>query len=320
MGHASPAIAAHTSANFSLAKVLAIFMVVTGHWFTGTILWIPVTFGLFVFAYSSAFFTASIYGTRVDSGRFWKKKFQRLGLRFLMTSAFISLLLLFSDKPVFHWHTLLHFVGLSGLLNWLQLPNQSGLGAGLWFFTLLLGFYLVYPYIAKAKHHPRLSLALALVAVFVAVYLEEQVKVGHELWLTMLGFWLGSLAGLHAIQIRARYPLMNLVLGCVLLIVFNLVAGTNRFNTALICFTSINAGLWLTFARLPPAFFRAGIHKLEQCLLEIYLIHTYLFIHPTGVNGLDYLISGFIIVITAMGLNKVITWVDHWLTKSKVPS
>ena len=34
------------SFNFAVAKVLAILLVVTGHFFDGTVLWVPVTVGL----------------------------------------------------------------------------------------------------------------------------------------------------------------------------------------------------------------------------------------------------------------------------------
>ena len=47
------------SFNYSVFKVLSILMVVTGHWhFNFQLpLWIPITIGLFIFAFSSALFT-----------------------------------------------------------------------------------------------------------------------------------------------------------------------------------------------------------------------------------------------------------------------
>ena len=45
---------------FSVAKVIAIFAVVSGHWFTQLSLWPLATIALFVFAFSSSFFTARI--------------------------------------------------------------------------------------------------------------------------------------------------------------------------------------------------------------------------------------------------------------------
>ncbi len=48
------------SCNFSIAKIQAIIVVVIGHFFNGLV-WIPTTFGLFVFTFSSGFFTSQKY-------------------------------------------------------------------------------------------------------------------------------------------------------------------------------------------------------------------------------------------------------------------
>src|SRR5471032_2893628 len=145
MKNSSNALDARVSLNFSVAKVVAIFTVLLGHWFSPSILWIPVTIGLFIFAYSSGYFTARIYGARLDIRRFWVNKLERLGIRYWVTLGFLDVVVMIRGGRLFHWHTLVHLFGLSGVLNWLDIHNRSGLGAGLWFFTLLLVFYLVYP-------------------------------------------------------------------------------------------------------------------------------------------------------------------------------
>jgi hypothetical protein len=291
---------------FSCQSLDDFYGLVTGHWFTDTILWIPVTFGLFIFAFSSALFTAYQYGTEVNQKTFWIKKAKRLGVRFVFISFFLSLLLLATGGTVFHWHSLLHFTGLSGLLNWLQIPNQSSLGAGLWFFTLLLLFYLTYPYIAKLSASRQAASLVGLVATLGALYLELNIKVGHELWLTILGFIMGVTTGLHSVKLNAIYPFIVLVTGCVLLLALNTVFSYNALNTVLIFSTSISAAIWLTNVELPEVVFSFGVQKLEKCLLEIYLIHTYLFIHLTGVAALDFLLSFMLILITALVLNRLI--------------
>ncbi len=306
----SKAIPLNTSKNFSLAKVLAIFMVVTGHWFTDTILWIPVTFGLFIFAFSSALFTAYIYGTKVDQASFWIKKAKRLGLRFIIISIFISVVVLWQGGTLMHWHTLLHFTGLSGFLNWLQIPNRSSLGAGLWFFTLLLLFYYTYPMLANLCKKKAMALAVAVLATITALILETYVKVGHELWLTMLGFILGVPAGLYSIKCTPVYPLSLVIGGCIILLLFNLLLKTNEFNTVLIFTISIATAAWLTSVQLPEKLFSFGIQKLENYLLEIYLIHGYLFVHFTGVSTLDFLLSVLLVVSVAVLLNQIIKAIE----------
>jgi hypothetical protein len=191
-------------------------------------------------------------------------------------------------------------------LNWLQIPNQSSLGAGLWFFTLLLLFYLTYPYIAKLSASRQAASLVGLVATLGALYLELNIKVGHELWLTILGFIMGVTTGLHSVKLNAIYPFIVLVTGCVLLLGLNIVFSYNSLNTVLIFSTAISTAIWLTNVELPEVVFSFGVQKLEKCLLEIYLIHTYLFIHLTGVAALDFLLSFMLILITALVLNRLI--------------
>ena len=305
-----PAFSPDTSLNFSLAKVIAIFTVVAGHWFAGTILWIPVTFGLFVFAFSSAYFTSRIYGVKIDKKRFWQKKLERLGLRFWVILLFLTIVLAFEGRPILHWHTLVHFAGLSGVLNWSSIPNRSALGAGLWFFTLLLMFYISYPYLAKLGQSRSIARLVALGAIMGAVFLQERLKLGHELWLTSLGFILGVLYGLHEPEFSSRRAFFVAGLSCVCLLGINLFSSYRQFNTILIAAASIAISLWLSKARLPPWHTAKTLAKLENYLLEIFVIHTYLFVHMTGNSVLDFSVSLLLIVFVAIAINHVVAWLS----------
>jgi hypothetical protein len=304
----APSFSSDTSLNFSLAKVIAIFTVVAGHWFAGTILWIPVTFGLFVFAFSSAYFTSRIYGVKIDKKRFWHKKLERLGLRFWVILSFLTIVLAFEGRPILYWHTLVHFAGLSGVLNWLAIPNRSALGAGLWFFTLLLMFYFSYPYLAKLGQSRFIATLVALGAIAGAVFLQERIKLGHELWLTSLGFILGVLYGLHEPEFSSRRALFVAALSCVCLLGINLFSGYRQFNTILIAAASIAISLWLSKAKSPPWHTAKMLAKFENYLLEIFVIHTYLFIHMMGNSVLDFAASLLLIVFAAIAINRVVAW------------
>lgn len=303
------------SLNFSVAKVIAIFTVVAGHWFTGTILWIPVTFGLFVFAFSSAYFTSRIYGVNIDRTRFWKKKLERLGLRFWVILAFLAILLAFEGRAIFHWHTLLHFAGLSGVLNWFGIPNQSAFGAGLWFFTLLLMFYFSYPTLASLCQSQSVSTVIALAATAGAVFLQQRVHVGHELWLTALGFILGVVYGLHEPKFRSRYVFFLAGLSGVCLLGINLFSGYKQFNTILIAATSICISIWLSKAVLPDWSVLKLLAKFEKYLLEVFVMHTYLFVHISGNSVLDFTLSLLLIVVAAMAVNQGVTWLSSFVFK-----
>jgi hypothetical protein len=298
------------SLNYSLAKVIAIFTVMAGHWFTGTILWIPVTFGLFIFAFSSAYFTARIYGVSIDRKRFWRKKLERLGLRYWVILSFLAIVVGLKGGTILHWHTLIHLFGLSGVLNWLAVPNRSGLGAGLWFFTLLLLFYILYPFLARLSESKVRSRLVAIGATAAAVFLETEVKVGHELWLTSLGFILGVVFGVNETKMGARAAAFSFVLFCGSLFAINILSSHREFNIFLITAASISIALWLSKATLVywPAV--RSLAKLEKYLLEIFLIHTYLFVHFSGNTVVDFAVSGLLVVVVAMGLNSLVEWLS----------
>jgi hypothetical protein len=307
------AVAQDESFNFSLAKVVAILLVVFGHWGVNSLFWIPVTFGLFVFAFSSAYFTSRIYGLNVDTGRFWRRKLERLGLRYWIILSFIAALSLAEGKTVLHWHTLVHYIGLSGVINWAGLPSQSALGAGLWFFTLLLLFYLAYPFLARASRTPLRAGLLALASSVVAVWLQGHVNVGHALWLTVLGFILGVVYGMHKRQVHPGMALLLTVSSCLLLAVLNVVAGYGGMNPALIACASIGIVLWLANGRIASLAPLVQLARLEKYLLEIFLIHTYLFVHPTGNRLADLVLSLITILCAAVVIHHTAARLAGWV-------
>lgn len=295
------------SFNYSFAKVMAIAMVVLGHW-TGSLyglpVWIPVTFGLFLFAYSSGYFTAALYGDRVDRSRFWRRKLQRLGVRYWVILAFIAALVALQGKPILHWHSLVHVAGLSGVLNWFAIPNHSALGAGLWFFTLLLLFYIVYPYLALVARSTLGALVLLIGGFAAAVVLQEHVRVGHELWLTAYAFIAGVACRMQNVRLPAWIPGCAAIVFCAALFILNGL-GIKNANTFLIALTSLMISLWLVVGRIPQWSWSRYLSRQEKYLLEIFLIHTYLFVRPTGHSLLDFFVSILLIVLASYMVGRV---------------
>jgi hypothetical protein len=68
-------------------------------------------------------------------------------------------------------------------------------------------------------------------------------------------------------------------------------------------------GLWLGPLRI--------LVPLEACLLEIYLIHSYLFVHPAGNQIIDFLISLVVIVAAALVLNRAGNYLVARVFRSK---
>ena len=305
MGHqTSSTDQASISFNFSVFKVLSILCVATSHWPSMETLpmWIPTSIGLVIFSFSSGFFTTRIYGVDVDVRAFWRKKVERLAVRYWFLLACLSVLLLAEGKTVFHWHSLVHVFGLSGFLN-LAGPSASALGAGLWFFTLLLLFYLAFPYLARLAVASRGNIMVPLLAAVVFFWLNEFVVLPFSLWLTALGFILGVFAGMYGTRVPAWASLAITLASLVLLLMSNIVFGYESANGVLVGVACIAANLWLMRVRLPQwGIFRA-LAKLESCLLEIFIIHTYLFMHPTGIGALDFAITMTSVIVAAWILN-----------------
>jgi hypothetical protein len=301
---ARPGFSGATSFNYSVAKVAAIFMVVLGHWFGG-LLWIPVTFGLFLFAFSSGFFTMKIYGLGIDRRKFWRKKLERLGLRFWVILAVLTVIVALQGKTVLHWHTLVHFAGLSGVLNWIPVPNRSGLGGGLWFFTLLLIFYIAYPYLALMRRSRPGAAVVVVASVVAAIWLEETVKVGHELWLTALGFILGVAYAAHEVRIRPLLSAAVAIVSCLALLGLNALVGYKGLNTVLITLTSMALAIWLVHAELPRTGLTSLIARFDKYLLEIFLMHTYLFVRITGNGFADFAISLVVVVLVSAVVHQL---------------
>jgi hypothetical protein len=304
------AIQKHVSHNFAIAKVLAILLVASGHFFNGSLLWIPVTLGLFTFAWSSALFSTLKHGDQTNVAAFWRNKLKRLGLRFLLIQVFLlALVALQGRSGIFTWQTLVHFSGQTGWLNWFGIHNASPLGGGLWFFTLLLLFYLVFPLLARWQRNAGVSSAITLVTVVAACWLSHAVDVGHALWITAAAFILGIHCARHPLPGGAKFWLALAVVAALSMGFLNIGPGIHSANPALIMLCALAAVLWLekTGCTLPAG----PLTCLTPCVLEIYLIHTYLFVGANWPRPLAYLASMATIVAVALALNFLITRLEN---------
>lgn len=303
------------SRNFSIAKVLAILVVVISHWFKEIDLWILASIALFLFGFSSAFFTGRIYGVNVDVRAFWSNKLRRLGVRYWLILGALTVLLVIQGHDVVHWHSIVHYIGLSGVLN-LFGPSASALGNGLWFFTLLLLFYAAYPLLAsRLIASTRTTIVMAATTAGL-LYLDQSLRLGFSLWLTMLGFIIGIYAGVNRLQLKAGMLNALLIAIPLLIVVANVVFRVREFNMILLSAFALAISLRLTL----PGLWLGGLGFLvtfEACLLEIYLIHGYLFINPTGNRVVDFVISLSLIILAALLLNRAGNNLVAWVFKKR---
>lgn len=285
------------SESFLVAKFLAIVLVISGHYFEGSPLWIPVTIGLFVFSFSSGYFTAERYSDCVDIKQFWIGKLQRLLIPLMVVNVFLLLLFLFQGREnVAHLHTVLAWFGLSGILDWLSIKNKSPFGNGLWFFTLLLIFYSVFPLLNFFCKTKRRAWAFVIFLSILCIGGQIYASPPYMLWLTVFGFGFGVFV--RRVAWYPSYGSSRIVFFlCGIVFVLANAYGYKQVNLLLVAILSIAVVAILMNLSLSKK--NIGVLAiLLPCVFEIYLIHTYLFISlQWGGRVAGFLTSVFLILL-----------------------
>lgn len=290
------------SDNFTLAKFLSIIIVATGHFFKDLPIWVLDTVGLFIFAFSSGYFTSIKHNKNLPLKVFWIAKLKRLGPPLIVINLFLCALFLIQGREgIWHPHTLLGITGLTGLLNWLGIKNQTPYGAGLWFMTVLIIFYLVYPILAKSLKTTHAALIFLLLSAFVCTLGHLYASPPYMLWPTIFGFCLGTVAGKIDWHPRLRWSILLGVASLIIMLALN-AAGFRQFNVLTIVFIAIaSVAFLLSFPLNPPV---DRFNLLCGSILEIYLIHGYLFVRPSEWPvWLSYLVSMSIVLLVSVALN-----------------
>jgi hypothetical protein len=294
------------SYNFEVAKVVAILLVFTGHFHTGVEgFWIIVSIGLFVFGFSSAFFTSAKYHDVFHFKPFWKNKAVRLVPDVLLINIFLLVLFLAQHREgLFTWQTGVHVLGLTGFLNWFGVDNPSPFGGGLWFFTLLLLFYAIYPLLRLIGRSKVALYIMVLVTFASAVWLTDNTKMGHALWFTAWSFIFGIFVQRTGMSMGAIVSGgIALVLASVLA-ALNVAWNLNQLNTVLIFAVSVSVVLWLKSARLPRRPL-APLAALSGLILSIYFLHGYLYVSVTEYRLPDYILSLVCVLSAAWLVSRV---------------
>ncbi len=300
------------SSNFSIAKVISILVVATGHFFEESNLWVFSTIGLFVFGFSSGYFTSLKYSGRFDAKQFWKNKLSRLGVNLIVLNLFLLCLFLVNEKPgIWSWQSIVNVLGFTGVLNWLSLENPSPFGRGLWFFTLLLLFYFFYPFLSRTSVLKKGSVFMDVSLVIIFFFLNYFFNVGHSLWSTMLAFYFGCrMVEFNRIPSTWVCGLLGgiLVVGGGTLNYYFQIKGLNFFfilALSLLTVTLILGSVWIRQFLFP-------VNLLSGCILEIYFIHPYLTVHFGGHTMVNFLSSMGLAVGIAYGLHYISEILKNW--------
>jgi hypothetical protein len=297
-------VAPQISDNFRIAKVMAILVVVVAHLHLGFNLWVPAAAALFVFGASSAFFTEAKHDDSFQLAAFWRNKLYRLGPNLLVINAFLLGLFLVEGRAgIVTWQTPLSMLGLTGFLNWFDLPNPSPFGAGLWFFTLLLIFYALYPALRLIGRSRWALLGLACASLGLAAILDQRFPMGHALWFTAWSFLFGLVMYRFDFHVPARTSALLAAIGSALLLFLNLTVQFKQLNFFLIAGICFALVLLLKESHFPRRVF-LPFAALSGCVLEIYFIHAYLVLKPTGFAVSDAAISLACIILMSLALNR----------------
>jgi len=222
---------------------------------------------------------------------------------------FLLVLFLFQDRPdIFTWHSVLGVTGLSGWLTWLGIGHHSPYGHGLWFFTLLINFYLLYPWIERVVR-PRIAGGVVIVGCVVGCLLLHRIlPMGHVLWLTAASFLFGVYAHRMDFHLPKRFAWSFVVLAFVAMAAFRYGVGIFYLNYLALFVACVATVIFLLSVPLPADRLRP-LAALSPYLLEIYLLHTYLFVRSATLGtGASFAVSLLLTLVAAFATKHFAKW------------
>ncbi len=293
------------SKKFSTLKVLSILIIVSGHFLKDAFFWVPATFGLLIFAHSSAYFTTLKYNGSFSLQTYWFQKLCRLGINLLVINVFLGCLFVLEKKHgLWTWQTIVNIFGMSGFLNWFDIPNPSPFGNGVWFLTLLLLFYFIYPLLNKFLKRKELIILIFIASLFILNWLNKKFFVGHALWYTICAFLYGFVTAKVNPRLSKRVAVLITLTLFSFLVFLNFFLTIKIFNFILLISVFCFFVMWIEYLHMPESINYFG-NFLSKYIFEIYLIHTYLALKLTKIKSIDFLLSLILIVFVSMFLARI---------------
>lgn len=299
------------SANARIFKPVAILCIVFGHFHTMggrpvavlAYWWNISAIALIYFTICSAYFTRIKYRDRLDVGEFWANKARRLGAKLVLVNGFLlAVFMARGEDNIWSVHSLVNVLGMTGFLNWFGIQNVSPFGAGLWFLTLLFMFYAVFPWL-RGLYDAFPGPGPTLAGVAACLVLDRTVPVGHTLWLTMAGYFVGMFLADSRIRMDKTVALASMagLLGA--FVAFNVfqIKVCNGLFLVLLAVLFFILTMTIAFHRTPLRV----LGLLDGAVLEIFMLHTYLFWYPTRMLAPDFMISLAIVCAVAVVLAQL---------------
>lgn len=266
------------SLNFRAAKVGSMLLVVIGHFYNGW-WWVPVLFGLWVFAFSSGLFSASRYRRGIGYREYLTPKLLRLLVPLLTAQAVVVLACVWQGRTnLFNLDSLFALVGLTRVSAWIGVEKLGPLGNGLWFLNLLWLFYLSLPLMVPLLGHRLLGWFAGGAAFIAAVALENRCWQGVFFFATAFAFIFGALVGMQ----RRWFTVAGLglvIAGMVAVVAgFSLASGGAIMDASWLMAVSPVICHILLQVRLPLDGISTLLQKCDPLFLPVYVIHTYFFV------------------------------------------
>ena len=233
-----------------------------------------------------------------------------MGFNLLLIDIFLFLLFLIQNREgLWTWQTVINLLGLNGFLNWLHIPNPSPFGRGMWFFTLLLIFYACYPLLNRIDKKKMLPLTVAFVVI--AYILNRNFRYGHALWLTACGFVTGIQFAKNDFRISKVYSAAAATFSFALMIFFNHFLKIDFLNFPLMIFFTVFFICAVIELRL-PGFVYMATSFFSGCILEIYLLHPYLWLET---NAPIY-VNSFATLVLILWVSKLLNVINIFIKSS----
>ena len=173
----------------------------------------------------------------------------------------------------------------------------------MWFITLLLIFYFLYPFLERIYRRSQSAAIFTVIGIAGLFLLHVKVVYGHALWLTAAGYPLGILIARRNIRLSSSIALTLTIASFLAMIGFHYILGFNGMNFFFIITVSLGLCLLLQEINLPQKIIKAGAF-LSGILLEIYLLHPYLMIQPTGTAIFNVVFSMTLVVLISAAVGE----------------
>jgi hypothetical protein len=287
------------SDNFAFLKGAAILIVIVGHFCHITNFWIVVTVGLLLFSSTSGYFTLQRYQADFSYKMYWKKKLMRLAPSLFIIYLFLFLLFIFQGREnLWSWHTVVNILGMNGFLNWFRIHNQSPYGAGMWFLTLILLFYALYPFLKHAYINKSRSIIFSVSALILFYILNRTIEYGHALWMTSFGFFMGMMLFRNNLWLSSKLSSFLVMVSGTLMLLFHYYFAFDAANYFFIMAIACGILLYFRTIQICKVCKILGVY-LSSILLELYLIHPYLYIELTEKSFINQFASIALVFIVA---------------------